>query len=375
VSRELFLTVLVVSSALDAAVAVVALRWMATQADGKLTLPTLVRAGASVTLVQILKLPLLVLVGVDKWGVMHLVYLDLVVVLPFVAVAALAMMRRGGATRPARIVALAAAGGCPAMGLYASFIEPHRLQFERIEVPIPEVRAGDGPVTIGVLADIQTDRVGTWEHDAVDRLLEARPDVIVIPGDLFQGWAGTLAAEREPLQELLARLEAPGGVFFVPGNTEWRIDVPSFFADLDIKVLLNEVALTSVAGRRLTIGGLADDGLSRDARAVIQALELQPGEADVRLLLSHRPDAVLAVSPGSRIDLIIAGHTHGGQVQVPFLGPPITLSSVPRRVAGGGLHDLDGRRIYVSRGLGRERVQAPSIRVLCPPEITLLTLE
>ncbi|MCP4249167.1 MAG: phosphohydrolase, partial [bacterium] len=104
-------------------------------------------------------------------------------------------------------------------------------------------------------------------------------------------------------------------------------------------------------------------------------LEAGGNEGDIRILVAHRPDAVLALSPNSRIDLVVAGHTHGGQVVVPLLGPPFTLTRVPRHVAAGGFHDLGGRRIYVSRGVGCERSQAPRIRFLAPPEISLLTLD
>ena len=79
--------------------------------------------------------------------------------------------------------------------------------------------------------------------------------------------------------------------------------------------------------------------------------------------------------PQSRIDLVVSGHTHGGQIVVPFFGPIMTLSHVPRSVAAGGLHQIDGNYIYVSRGVGCERMQAPRIRFLCPPEISLLTLK
>ena len=91
-------------------------------------------------------------------------------------------------------------------------------------------------------------------------------------------------------------------------------------------------------------------------------------------MLSHKPDAVYNLEPASRVDLVVAGHTHGGQVVLPLFGPPITLTSVPREIARGGLGEMDGRTIYVSRGIGMERGQAPPLRFLCPPEISLLTL-
>ncbi|HTE06996.1 MAG TPA: metallophosphoesterase, partial [Planctomycetota bacterium] len=75
-----------------------------------------------------------------------------------------------------------------------------------------------------------------------------------------------------------------------------------------------------------------------------------------------------------RVDLVVAGHTHGGQVRLPWIGPLITLTAVPRAVAGGGLHELNGTPLYVSRGVGHEQGDAPRVRFLCPPEISLLTL-
>jgi predicted MPP superfamily phosphohydrolase len=111
------------------------------------------------------------------------------------------------------------------------------------------------------------------------------------------------------------------------------------------------------------------------ARRVAGRLERAPGSGDVRILLGHRPDAVLDLRERTRVDLVVAGHTHGGQVVVPGFGPPITKSGVPRDVAAGGLHELSGRRVYVSRGIGVEHgSHAPHLRINCPPELTLLRL-
>jgi uncharacterized protein len=97
-----------------------------------------------------------------------------------------------------------------------------------------------------------------------------------------------------------------------------------------------------------------------------------PGAGDVRILLTHRPDAVLQLQPHTPVDLVAAGHTHGGQVQVPLPGPVTTATKVPDAVAAGGLHDLDGREIYVSRGIGVERGQAPRVRFDDAPEISII---
>ena len=118
-------------------------------------------------------------------------------------------------------------------------------------------------------------------------------------------------------------------------------------------------------------------GLREGARGTRLALALARSpyvpEGTPVVVLSHTPAVVLEASRRG-LEAVLAGHTHGGQVRLPFFGPPITLSRVPRAVAAGGLHELDGRRIYVSRGIGWEHGHAPRVRFLCPPEVTLLEL-
>ena len=93
-----------------------------------------------------------------------------------------------------------------------------------------------------------------------------------------------------------------------------------------------------------------------------------------RILLAHRPDIALLLPPDSGIDLTVSGHTHGGQVAVPLLGPLVTSSRVSRAVAAGGLHDVRGNPLFVSTGVGMTRLDAPQIRLLTQPAVGLITL-
>lgn len=126
--------------------------------------------------------------------------------------------------------------------------------------------------------------------------------------------------------------------------------------------------------RTITIGGIELDDASARATAVVCDLETRPGVDDVRILLAHRPDAVYDLPSGARTDLVVTGHTHGGQVAIPGFGPLMTLTGVPRAVAAGGVHELDGRRLFVGRGVGVERRQAPQIRLFVRPQVAVLTL-
>ena len=378
----LFHLLLVGSLVVDAAVAAVVLF---ARRGRPIDPGRLVAAALVVGLVAAVKLVLLGALGVGLFGMIHAVYLDAVVLLPLAGVAVLIAPRLGRRVTPAaRVVAALALIPAP-VGVYASFIEPYRLQLETATVELPADRTGVRPLRVGVLADLQTDHVGDYERRAVERLMAQRPDLVLVPGDLFQGTAEQFERELPAFRALLARLaEAPGGAWCCRGNVDVAPRFARAVAGTPARLLVNEIAHVIVADRRVTLGGL-DDGWvpSPAARRTIDALEADPDPADIRILIAHRPDAALALRPQTRIDLVVCGHTHGGQVRLPLLGPPITFTRLPRRLAAGGLHPLPGappgqpaaaRRLYVSRGVGHERAHAPPLRVNCPPEITLLTL-
>jgi uncharacterized protein len=382
-SHDLLLCLVVGSTAVDAAVAGLALfgrRPPRGEAEpGVIGLRRLVSAALVTAVVSLLKLVPLRLVGLNAFGAIHLAYADLVVVLPAAGIALLTASRLavGGRrwrtlTGPARVASLASLALIP-IGLYATWIEPFRLQLETARVAVALGRDGQGAIRIGVLSDLQTNRVTDYERDAVDRLMALRPDLIVLPGDLFQGSAEEFEANRAALRDLLGRLSAPGGVYLVPGDVDGgTARLEQAVRSTRVRLLVDEVVQVVIGDRRVTIGGIELDASTRRARETVELLETASGDGDIRILVAHRPDVALGLRPGSRIDLVVAGHTHGGQVVVPGFGPPLTLSRVPRAVAAGGLHAIAGNPIYVSRGVGCERGQAPRIRFLCPPEISLI---
>lgn len=335
-----------------------------------LTLGRMVTAALVTLTFIVVKCFLLAIAGFEFFGLIHALYMDCVVVAPLMGLAVLFRPRES--TIPARIAAAGMLAMIP-VGVYATFIEPFRLQLERTEIGVSAERAGDEPITIGVLSDIQTDRVTEYERGAIDLMMSLRPDIVLLPGDLFEGTDDELERELPAIRELMRRLRAPGGVYFVAGNCESPRRAAEILRETGVRLLVNEVVRVQVRDRAVSLAGV-ELSATPAAQRIVAELESAPGGDDLRILVSHLPDHVFSMTAHSRIDLLVAGHTHGGQVQLPGFGPPITFSTVPRRVGAGGLHELDGRRVYVSRGIGVERGMAPRIRFLCPPEITLLTL-
>jgi uncharacterized protein len=308
----------------------------------------------------------------DGFGIAHVLWLDLVVVVPLAGVTALVLLR-GRRARALKLAAVMALCLAP-VGAYASFVEPERLVTERATVPLDAVRAGERPLRVGVMSDLQFEVLGDHEREAIDRLLSLRPDVILIAGDFHQGESETLERQLPGLRRLLSRLRAPGGVFAVQGDAEGLNEAHRVVEGTGVRLLVNEEARVRVRDRRLTIGGLQLAYWSERAGRAARRFEARRGRRDVRILLAHRPDAVRLLRPDTRVDLTVAGHTHGGQIQVPGFGALTDASIVPREIGSGGLHSLDGRRIYVTRGVGVERGQAPRVRFGAPPEVSLLTL-
>lgn len=287
---------------------------------------------------------------------------------------ALALLHRRAAQR-----SRAGALGAVALALCAIYaeayrLEPHRLQVRRHLVERPDDPDDAPAIRILHITDIQTPAIGVYEEAALRTGLSYRPDLIVLTGDYVQDALGRSTEERaaRDLRELVARLplQAPLGVF----ATEGDVGPPCLevFARTPVRCLTDESAVVTLPGRRsLKITGLSRGrGRERDP-VLLGALIARGGPADYSIVMSHSPDFVAALR--QRVDLALAGHTHGGQFVLPFLGPIVTASRLPRRYAAD-LHYYKGTPLHVSRGVGMERGFSPPVRFLCPPEICLVDM-
>ena len=304
------------SAAVDAAIAIAAIAWALR--DGR-TGWRLVPAFLAVFVLLAVKGIVLLIAGVEiGFGVMHVLWLDLVVVGPIAGLTLLVLGR--GSSRVVRALGCLALLLAP-VGAYASLVEPERLVVERAQLRLPPERDGVQPVRIGLIADLQFEHLGAHEPEAVDRLLAERPDLILLAGDYHQGSRSSFARELTQLRALLSRLHAPAGVFAVQGDVESPRKARRIFSGTGIRLLVNDAAHVRMRDRRLTIGGVELAYRSPAARELARRLERAGGAHDVRLLLSHRPDVLLELKHDTRVDLVLAGHTHGGQLQLPVVGP------------------------------------------------------
>ena len=278
--------------------------------------------------------------------------------LPIALLAAALLLHR----RRRRLAAALASSGLllAAIGGWAFLVEPRWLEVERFALASPKLAR---PLRVVVVADLQTDDFGAYEKEALRRVMEERGDLILFTGDYVQEhdparYAVQAAAFNAALIE--TGIAAPLGAYAVRGDVD-EDDWAALFAGSGI---LTFEQTTRIELPDLTLTALR----SRDSRNHLARI---PPSEKFHLVFGHAPDFALDQVPA---ELLVAGHTHGGQVRMPFFGPLLTFSEVPRAWAAGLTEIAPGRHLVVSRGIGMERGAAPRLRFLCRPQIVVVDL-
>lgn len=290
------------------------------------------------------------------------------------AVVGFVLLRRGAGAARAGRASLALAGVLLGVYYEAYHREPEDLQLRHYVVDASAGRPR-GRLRLLHLSDIQTHAVRDYEERVLRQALASKPDLVVMTGDYVQPRHGTSRARATAeFNALLRRLcfDAPLGAYAVRGDVDR--DWPAVFAGTAVWPLGAEtVRLTLPGGRGLSLVGLTP-GMShgRQPQGSWRLVDGTPPD-DLRVVLGHGPDFVMALAGRTRVDLALAGHTHGGQVALPLIGSPHTRSRLPRRYACG-LHVYRGLPLHVSAGIGMERGTAPQIRFLRPPEMSLVEI-
>jgi uncharacterized protein len=257
---------------------------------------------------------------------------------------------------------------------YATTIEPELLVTTPYRLMPPGWRGG--PLRLVAIADLHAGGPNMeLEHirRIVDRANALKPDVIVLLGDYIA--THRFVTEHVPNVVWAAefsRLQAPLGVWAILGNHDWWHDVKGIrraFAKVSIPVLENRAVLLGTGSNRFWLAGLGDQLAHFVGRHRFRGEDDLDGTLaqvttdDPVILLAHEPDIFTRV-PG-RVSLTLAGHTHGGQIRIPFFWPKLVPSRYGARFAYGHIVE-SGRHMIVSGGLGTSF--AP-IRLGVPPEI------
>jgi predicted MPP superfamily phosphohydrolase len=202
------------------------------------------------------------------------------------------------------------------------------------------------------------------------------PDLILLTGDYVHPRFGkTRDAVTADLRRMIIeeRIVARLGVYAVRGNVDR--DWPAVFQGTQVACLADQnVRIRLDGGRSLSLVGLDLKSSFGATPGRTRALVATTPESDLRIVIGHAPDYAAILAGWVRVDLALAGHTHGGQIALPFIGPLVTFSELPRRF-GSGLNDYKGVPLHVTRGVGIERGHAPQVRFLCRPEVCLLEVD
>lgn len=276
---------------------------------------------------------------------------------------------------PLRFIALICAVACLCVA-YGSFIEPQIIVVSRYSVPFPTQKS----LKIALLSDIH---VGPYKNAAfvrrlVDETNAQLPDLVLIAGDL-------VADEESDLSQLapLQALSAPLGVFAVTGNHDagkfMALDMATPLArqdrsdavsetleSLGLRVLRNESTTVRLGDTSIAIAGV--DDIWSNHSSLDKALAGIPAERPL-ILLAHQPDVILDTL-SARADLIAAGHTHGGQIRLPWFGP---LGPIPSRIGreyDQGIFTVgNNTELAISRGAGESLLRS---RFFAWPQVMLL---
>lgn len=257
---------------------------------------------------------------------------------------------------------------------YGMYIEPFNLGTTTLKESAPQFVDGR-PLRIVQLSDLHVERITRREEAMLAEINALTPDIIVLTGDYVNIDYRTDPKTHADIRAVLSELHAPYGVYAITGTT--GVDIPeamdAIFTGLDIQILDNEIVTISLPNDDLyLIGVTLSNNLPHDRETLTALMNTLPEEA-YTLLLYHSPDIIYTAAE-TGVDLYLAGHTHGGQVRLPFYGAIVTASFYGKEFEMGR-YSRAATTLYVSRGIGMEGLDFPRVRFLSPPELVLVELE
>ena len=276
---------------------------------------------------------------------------------------------KGGALHRPNLIFLLLNLMLAAVLIYGFFFEPMNLKVTHLE---ERTEQNDlQPIRILHLTDLHLERQTQRETRLIPLVEAQQPDLILLTGDYLNLSNLDDPVSLEQARTLLAKLHAPLGVYAVDGSVDSAYLMDELFSSLEITVLDNEVLPLPLESGVVYLVGVTMRDEHNDADTLTRLMQQVPPEA-FSILLYHTPD-LIEIASQTGVDFYLAGHTHGGQIRIPFYGALITFSRYGKQYEMGR-YELGDTVMYVSRGIGMEGSVAPRARFLCPPEITVIDL-
>jgi predicted MPP superfamily phosphohydrolase len=259
-------------------------------------------------------------------------------------------------------------------GGYMSRIEPGWLEVTQVRLALPRLPKSFSGFRLVQISDIH---MGGWMNSErlthlLDVVMGLSPSLVAITGDFVLGHNNVQSSSLDmvELESALKLLTTRFQTMAVLGNHDYWLDVRAVLAMLErsgVQTLVDSVQKVQIGDEFIYIGGM--DDIREGNGRINQVLAKLPAEG-CAILMAHEPDFADKSAATGRFDLQISGHSHGGQVNLPFIGPPILPYMAHRYPAG--LYQVGKMYQYTNRGAG---MTPPYIRFNCRPEITVFTLE
>ena len=247
--------------------------------------------------------------------------------------------------------------------LYGWLVEPYLLSVEHVRLKTTKLPKSQS-IRIVHISDLHSDPQKRLEDRLPKAISEQHPDLIVFTGDAINSPEGL-----QNFRECLKQIAALAPTFVVKGNWDsWYFKSLDRFGGTGATELTSQAVPLRVRGSTVWIGGLPVG----TKNSVKEAMAVAP-TSDYRIFLFHYPDCIEEMR-SNKIDLYLAGHTHGGQVALPFYGALVTLAATGKKYESG-LHSIGDTYIYTNRGIGMEGGLAPRVRFCARPEITVIDVQ
>lgn len=260
--------------------------------------------------------------------------------------------------------------------IYGFMIEP---QFPVMEEYHIKVRNHDPSSQLRIvhLSDLHMDYFTKCESRVVKKINDLEPDLVLFTGDFFNLSHRDDIQTAKDVQTFFKLIKTKYGIYAVTGSPaiDLEASVKRILEGSGISLILNRTDILEINGKKIELIGLGCSHRPQDDLDRLEKLRVgSEKDIDAKILLYHSPDLAPLIA-NSGIDLQLSGHTHGGQVQIPFFGPIFAASLYGLKLSQGFYQLNNSLYLIVSRGLGLEGNAAPRIRFLSPPEIGLISLE